>query len=172
MRHVPPPVSLAALVALGIAATLGLAVMRSTPTPQPARVQFEQGARLLQSGRLMDAVVALETSVRLQPLAPTHVALAQAYAALGRINDAATQYDAAVNLAPRDVPTRMNRANIRRDRRQPAAALEDYVIVLRLAPERDDAHLGAIDCLLALNRAAEALPRRAASPRAPYASPG
>lgn len=83
---------------------------------------------------------------------PTNVALLVQRAALlreaGHTNEALQQLDEALSIDPDDIGALMNRAGIRSSMAHHDDAIDDYMAVLRRAPDLTAAGQGFIDCVL------------------------
>jgi tetratricopeptide (TPR) repeat protein len=97
-----------------------------------------------QEGRYAEAAVAFERALRIDPKhLPSHVKLAAAYGALGRLADAETHWRAAVELSGGSPGDRRLLAETLKRERRPAEALEQYEAILRAVPDDIDALVNA-----------------------------
>ena len=141
--------------------------------PDSAAAQEAAGVRLLESGNLPAAVEALERAVALEPRAPRHAALAEAYRQAGDTDLAREQLRLAARAAPGAAQVRLRYANSLLQQRQFQQAVQEYTAALeadRDAPEAWNGlafamhQLGNFPAALrALQEAAQRRPPRAAS---------
>jgi tetratricopeptide (TPR) repeat protein len=136
-----------------------------------ARSYRDEGARLIESKRYSDAVVALEKAIELSPdYAEAWVDLGNARLALGQHAEAAKAFDGALSLNPELPVARYNLAYALRRAGQLDKAIEAYRSYLQTNAEDADAHYGLAETLRARGdkaAAAEAYDRYATTETRP-----
>jgi Flp pilus assembly protein TadD len=113
--------------------------------PESGHMHFSLGTALLAVHRPSEAIVELETAVRLHPTIKVYTNLASTLIELGRDDEAVQASLAALRIDPNHVEARYNLGLAQLSLRQPAAATEAFRETLRIDPEHGKAraNLGA-----------------------------
>jgi protein O-GlcNAc transferase len=157
------------------AAALALAEQLRAASADDPDVLAHLGLALKASGRLPEAVAALEASVARRPdHAATLVNLARSLRENGQRQRALHTFKQALAQAPGDAAIWSMLSNTERELGDPRAALASAQRALELAPELAEAHVNAAAALSALTRVGEAcaclyLAERAGRPHAAFA---
>lgn len=116
----------------GLAALLGLGIVGCTP---PGPRALLRGERLIEAGDYADAVVQLETAVRLLPAeARAYNHLGLAYHGAGRLDDAVAAYQRALLLDRDLAAARYNLGCLYLERRNPTNAVAELTTYTALQP--------------------------------------
>lgn len=117
-----------------------------SPAGQDWEALHEQGEKLLESGRLEEAIGCFQQALQAEERAQTHNRLGVALARLGRTSEALTAFQRAVALDPDQASAWTNLGNAYQELGDLTAARESYAKALALDPEYPLAHhnLGAL----------------------------
>lgn len=129
--------------------------------PNDVELHYEHGVALVRTRQVAAAIEAFEGVVAARPdHARAWFNLAAARHAAGRLRDARTAYDRAIDLAP-SAAGRSQRGVLLLDLHEWAAAAADFDAVLAAAPDSTDAALNLATALDALGHADAAIERLA-----------
>ncbi len=102
----------------------------------------KQGAKLMETGHLQEAIAEYETALRIDPeYVDAHNNLGTAFAQSGRISEALPHFEAAVRLQPDSPEAQMNLAGALDEiPARAAGAIPHYEAAIRLRPNLAEAH--------------------------------
>ncbi len=121
-------------------------------------VRYDWGVALVKAGRIPDAIVQYEESLRLSPLQPRpHNNLGSALVQVGRISDAMEQYQEALKLDPDFAEAHYNLSYTLIQSHQFPEAIEEAEKAIKLDPNYGDAYANMGATLLILNRFSDAI---------------
>lgn len=139
-------------------AVVGMVMVVSLGGARPVRADaaieaYDEGVRLVQAGRLREAVTAFDKAIRLKPdFAEAYGGRGNVHGALAQYEKALKDYDEAVRLDPDYVEVYFNRGNIYSSLVQHERALKDYSEVIRLNPDLAQAYHNRALAYLILGR--------------------
>jgi Tfp pilus assembly protein PilF len=120
---------------------IALGESRIAASPRDARANNALALAYMQSGRLDDARLRLEESVRLQPSnAEAHNNLGHVLQLQGRVQEAILHFREAVRLAPNNDLVHLNLANALEDLGEVKEAIPHFEEAISLNPSSADAH--------------------------------
>lgn len=129
-----------------------LCARQLTVEPRHAAALHLRGLIAHRDGRLADASTFLVQAASLAPMVPAaHQALAEAYRALGRMEDAEPAYRRVAELQPNAI-TLLNLGNVLLELKRPADAASAYQSALRFDGRLPEAHHGFGSALATLGR--------------------
>ena len=125
--------------------------------PDHADALYLSGLAAHEMGRSEAAVEPITRAIRVSPAAPFHYTLGNVLRKLGRLDEAAANYRAALKLAPGMVEAHVGLGNALKAQDRPEEAAGHFRAALKLKPGLVEAHLNLGNALKAQGRLDEAI---------------